>query len=80
MSWRQALFYDEDLWLLKEMAVGVDEYNEGAPLVTMSGSAAVLVDSLFVESWSCLVYLNFVAAIARHAVLLAISLTSFLLR
>lgn len=53
------------------MTVGVEGNHEGARLATTSEGAAVLVDSLWVESSSCLACVSLVAAVERFTIHLA---------
>lgn len=50
LSWGQALLYDGGLGPLREVTIGVCVNNEGASRVMASESAAVLTDTLFVQS------------------------------
>lgn len=71
LLWVQALLYDGQLGSFGEMAIGVNVKNEGIQ-VMMLESFLVLVDLLFVESFSCLTYVNFFAATTKYAVHLAV--------
>lgn len=60
---------------LREMAVGIDVNNEGAPRVVTSEGAAELIDSLLVESSCCFACVNFITATTGYAARLAKALT-----
>ena len=56
---------------LREVTVGVCVNNEGASRVVASESAAVLADSLFVQSSCCLAYVYLITTPTGYAVHLA---------